>query len=688
MTGSPLLDGALLGVSLFNTLLLLWLGLTVLLNVERRTRGSWMMGAGLLLGAAFFVSHTAILGSGADLLAYGLEVWWRLGWGPVVGAPLAWYGMILWYAGFWAAPASALRRRHRVWLTFTALLAGALLVSLITAHALPSFASLAFLDLSTGLSLGGVPALFVVYPVYSFLCIGLSVAALGRPAPTDRLMGGLARQRTRPWLLAAAFSLLAVSLAAGGFMLWAASSVGAASVRTQGLAAATAWFDLFIELLIAAAVWFIGQAITSYEVFTGRSLPRGGLRRHWRDAAILSAGLAGLVGAALALAVRPVYSLLVVTLIMVTFYALFSWRSFRHRDQFFEQLRPFVASQQLADQIAGGTGEAPSRAGQVFAALCEQVLDAQQAALVPLGRLAGLAGPPLVYPPGAPMPPALPIDVPHPGDRIAALDPAASGGFTWTIPLWSERGRIGALLLGVRRDGGLYTQEEIDIAQAAGERIVDSLAGEEMARRLMALERRRLAETQVVDYRTRRTLHDDILPELHTVILDLSRQPEAKDSVVALSALHRRMSDLIRTGAQPLAFELDGDFIAGLRSAIDAEFTGAFESVEWQGDGEPSNLDPLSREVVFHAMREAVRNAARHGRGGDVTRALRLSINVCARDGLLITVCDDGVGFDAGSAREQGGLALHRTLLEIVGGYLSVGQAGEGGTQVTIGLRA
>ena len=36
MTGEPLLDWAIMAVSLFNTVLLLWLGLTVLLNAERR----------------------------------------------------------------------------------------------------------------------------------------------------------------------------------------------------------------------------------------------------------------------------------------------------------------------------------------------------------------------------------------------------------------------------------------------------------------------------------------------------------------------------------------------------------------------------------------------------------------------------------------------------------------------------
>src|SRR4029079_16905698 len=102
-------------------------------------------------------------------------------------------------------------------------------------------------------------------------------------------------------------------------------------------------------------------------------------------------------------------------------------------------------------------------------------------------------------------------------------------GAVWAVPLWSERGLIGALLLGDKRDGGLYTQEEIEIARATGERLIDTRGSAEQARRLMALQRQRLAESQVVDRRTRRVLHDDVLPRLHTAMLMLSADQRPTD---------------------------------------------------------------------------------------------------------------------------------------------------------------
>ena len=58
MTGLLLLDWATLATSLSNTILLFWLGSTVLLNAERRTLGIWIAGGQLVLGGGFFFIHS------------------------------------------------------------------------------------------------------------------------------------------------------------------------------------------------------------------------------------------------------------------------------------------------------------------------------------------------------------------------------------------------------------------------------------------------------------------------------------------------------------------------------------------------------------------------------------------------------------------------------------------------------
>ena len=87
MSGVLWLDWAQLTVSIFDTIVLSWLGLTVLLNAERRTWGIWLAGGGLLSGALFFVSHSIILAQSPGLVAGGTEFWWRVGWVSVLSCP-------------------------------------------------------------------------------------------------------------------------------------------------------------------------------------------------------------------------------------------------------------------------------------------------------------------------------------------------------------------------------------------------------------------------------------------------------------------------------------------------------------------------------------------------------------------------------------------------------------------------
>jgi signal transduction histidine kinase len=736
VTGNLFLDWAIMAVSLFNTILLIWLGLTVLLNAERRTWGIWLAGGGLLMGGAFFISHTAILGQGLSYVSRGMNFWWHLGWGPVVISPFAWYLVVLWYAGFWDERETPLRRRQRPWFLFTWLLVIALVGLMIFANPLPSYWQVAQLDLSTAPSVGGVPLLMLVYPLYILLCIGLSLDALRHPGPSARVMGDLARRRARPWLTAASLVLLLVSLLVGWVMLWIVLNARqrALSGLYNQMALTIAWFDLIIASLIAVAVLLQGQAVVSYEIFTGKTLPRRGLWRHWRSAVILAAGYGLVVGGSLALRLRPVYSLLLSTLLMALFYALFSWRSYVERERTMAHLRPFVASQRLYEHLLAPSSPSEVDAATPFRALCEDVLGARLAYLVPLGPLAPLVDPALMYPQDEgtlSRPPSLAELTPRfgsPQTMCTPLDPARYGGARWAVPLWSERGLIGLLLLGEKRDGSLYTQEEIEIARASGERLIDTQASAALARRLMALQRQRLIESQVLDRRARRALHDDVLPHLHTAMLGLSSGGASSDVVPLLGDVHRQLSDLLREMPAAAAPELDRlGLIGALRQVVDEELESAFDDVTWQvepkAEREAGDVPALTAEVVFYAAREAIRNAARYGRGGVTTRPLHLQVSVLwrgpptgspARPGpdeeqaghalsgrtpepgtraqvahgrLEILIEDDGVGLEAEDGVSEGGgqgLALHSTMMAVVGGSLAVESLADAYTRVLL----
>lgn len=731
MTGVFLLDWAILTCSLFNTGLMLWLGLTIALNAERpasaagygaeRRSPAWgpaLIAGSLLAGAVFFISHSAILAFDLNTVSRGLNFWWRVGWWPVLALPLAWYVLVLWYAGYWTEQDTALHKRHRAGLALCALGIAGLVVLVLFANPLPALGPLTTTNRFGSPTIGGVPLLIVAYPVFIVLCLGLALDALLRPGPTARVLGDQARRRARPWLAAATGLLLVVGLLVAWVMLWIirrlAATPDAPLIIDTALGVTIGWFDLVISALIGAAVVVVGQALVAYEVFTGKTLPRRGLLRFWRNAVALSAGYALLAAWSLTLQLRPIYAVLLTAVLLSAFYALISWRAYAERESYMRQLRPFVAGQPLYQHLleqaqaaprAGvetdhATGDPQTAAAQTsFLALCRGVLGARLAYLLPLGAAAPLAGPALSYgdaataqPTAGPNLEALAALVTSREVSALAVDPAQAGGATLALPLWSERhdsaagGLIGLLLLGEKLDGGLYTQEEIDIARAGGERLIDALASAELARRLLVLQRQRLAESQVVDQRTRRVLHDDVLPQLHAALLHLhslsAAQPEAAEASTLLAGAHRQIAELLRelpAGTLPDVARLG--LVDALRKSVAGEFARSFDGVEWaltpEAEAQARALPALTAEVLFNAAREALRNAARHGRGGGTgPLQVRLAFTVPRPDGLALIIEDDGTGVTgAGPESTAGtgqGLALHATMLAVVGGTLTV----------------
>lgn len=696
-----LLDWALIAASLFNAVAQLWLGLTIILNAERRSWGTWLGGGGMILGALFFVGHTAVVGRVIGTFSDEMIGYWRLGWVVLVAAPYLWYLVMAWYAG-------VLRRRdQRVRLAIVSLIGLCALLLALRVDPLPSYGEL-LPPPSSSLAVIGAPALArLVYPGFAALCILFALAALRTPAASDRFMGEQARLRARPWLVAASLVLLLIALAIGAGAAWFLDVVvrGFAPDFTARAVTFLIIFDLLISLLIAAAVVLIGRAVVAYEIFTGKALPRGALARQWRRALILAAGYGITVGWSLSgagIPDQPIYQLLIATVVMTVFFALLGWRSTADREQTIVQLRPFVASQQLYAGLLR-PDSVPDRVPDAsFRAICADLLGVEAAYLVPLGSLAPLVGAPLAYPPGATPPDAadLAAELPVNAPLCLPIEAARYAGAEWAVPLLGERGLIGLLLLGPRRDGRVYTQEEIEVARAAGERLIDAQAGAELARRLVALQRRRLAESQILDRRTRRVLHDEVLPQIHATLLqigpDSESSPGLQSAIANLQGAHRQISDLLHELPTAIGADLAGQGpLVALRRAVEADMGGAFDRIEWafapEAERAARRLDPIGAEVLYYAAREAARNAARHGRGADPQRPLHLRVSAACQPGdpphIILQVSDDGVGISPSQApAELGGhgLALHSTLLAIIGGSLSVaGQPGRS-TQVTL----
>jgi signal transduction histidine kinase len=218
-------------------------------------------------------------------------------------------------------------------------------------------------------------------------------------------------------------------------------------------------------------------------------------------------------------------------------------------------------------------------------------------------------------------------------------------------------------------------------------------------------------------------LHDEVLPLVHTSLLNLAG-PENKggehipEIASLLEEIHRQLSDLLRRTPATTAGEVSRlGFMGALRQTIEVDMQGSFDEVAWEvqpeSERELEGVPALVAEVLFFAAREAVRNAARHGRQRGTGTRLCLSIGLKYQNGLVITIEDNGAGFatgeqvtsnrfgeeehpgSSGLASNQArstdggggqGLALHSTMMAVIGGFLSVESAPGQYTRITLEL--
>jgi signal transduction histidine kinase len=208
-------------------------------------------------------------------------------------------------------------------------------------------------------------------------------------------------------------------------------------------------------------------------------------------------------------------------------------------------------------------------------------------------------------------------------------------------------------------------------------------------------------------------LHDDVLPQIHTAMILLQsiatvppplptpipHQAEPADAinsevVAILADAHRQIADLLHDLPATSGSDLARlGVVAALRVMVAREQSESFDHITWDIDPATEQMahqiSALTAEVLFYATREAMRNAARHGRGGDPQRSLQLHIGALCREGeLALIIEDDGVGFGAAGASPGSGrgLMLHSTMLAVVGGSLIAEHRAHGGTRIRLAV--
>jgi two-component sensor histidine kinase len=562
----------------------------------------------------------------------------------------------------------------------------------------------------------------------------------------------------RPGLLVAALLMVALTTSLGvlgvwSMLHWLATRTHSSLTTTQlptldAIPLQLLLLDLFSIGAVALIILLIGYSVVRHGILIERPLARRGFLEQWRGIVIVATAVAVFIALLTALTESDSLSgLLVITSLATVAYALFTWSSYTAHDRYIALLGPFLQSTNVRHWLNTDLQKTERSMEDLFFHLCQDVLEVRCA------RLELLSGPirrnfsyrwPHLPTPGEPK------ETPQTGALLAAgskqstekTPPGWSLGMAatrtrmmiqdqpmicWILPIYDELGLVAKLYLGPRQDGGVFTDEDMQLAHACGQRILDTLRDHEAMQAVAGLLRRRIVDVKLLGAQHRRVLHDEILPQMHLALLRLerltpvvaAREREAtgiaeatmgvsaastapavaalQEAIEQISDAHRRLAAMMRTTTPSAPHRLERD---GLMHAIHAmiaqDFQQAFDEVEWDIAEETMHridemIPPALAEITFAAVQETLRNAARHGRGSDIHRRLRLTLRASLNPDLEVVVADDGVGILSASSTTTGtggGLLTHSALLAIAGGSLTVKSAPDEGVTVRILLPA
>lgn len=638
-------------VFIFLSTNLFWLGSTTGTNLEKKNAAAYFSIFTLIVSSLLF-SFSAILGQNGFLVVSSYPILYFFpGLILLILIPFGWFVVIVWFFGFLKKKGIFLYLFYI--LSFCQLIA----ISILLIHNPGRSWNISLFEYWKF-----VPFSFKsAYLIYIFACVFLSLLCLFLFKISDNSLSELGRQKAVPFLKGIGFSLLGVVLLVS--LLFVGEEFGIIENLILKAEKEPKYFYGFvfcIQLLICVSILILGWALTSYEILTGRILPKISLKQEWKNSIYLAFVLSCLYFVFAKLG----YPRAEIPIIFSYSFFLSRFFTVRKNKQ--------VSSNQnevLKKILSSGSIKLS------FGYLCKDVLEANKAALIFQGKIPYISDTNIYYPENLP-PETFDFSkiVPNlENPNIQYLDKDQFSGFVIRVKIESVLSGDAYLILGQKENGGLFAEEEIEIARITGTWLVHSLFLEETGNILEELQRKKIQEQRLSDQKTRQILHDEILPEIHSLILEISNDKSGSlnsQHANSLTELHKRISSLLRemsdTGLEISRIGLI-PMLQKLQD-VDAKDYTLIWKIDPNANSRTENYPPEVQEVLYYAFRESLRNAVKYS--GELRSGIYIHIQY--ENGLSIQIKNE-IGKDLISVRSSGqGLKIHSALLRIFQGSLTL----------------
>ncbi|AYV55766.1 ATP-binding protein [Leptospira kmetyi] len=670
-------------VFLFLSSILLWLASTTIVNLERRERAATFTIWILISVSALFGFFSWIGESGLIVVSNYSAVYFLPGIFGLILIPFGWFFIVVWFLGF--------LREKRIYRIFFWLL----LIAQISAVV---FFFIWSRKISLKLSLfhfwNIVPFSFrLSYLVYILFCITIPIVALFSFRVSKNVLPEIARNKAVPFLKTISLLLFGVLILV--FFLFLGQGTGIIEdpvARSDRDPIPFYGFLIGILFLVSVSILVLGQALISYEIFTGRILPKISLREEWRNANF------GFFILALLYFAAATFNFPKIELFLTGSYVYCAARTFllkKSKDLRLEKssvLSSIIKTEEIKGDLLENSKNLRDKFQKSFDILCSDILETSSALFINESRIPFIEDMILRYPDAstteefqkreasdADVNTFNNLNLIFENDNLAYLERENHADFALCIKVENDQSGDGLLFLGQKRNGGLYAEEEIETAKAAVSWILSSLFTESNSLILGSLQKKHMEEQRISDYKTRQILHDEILPEIHSSILILSRlknENEFSEQIRLLTNLHKRVSSFLRELPDTSLEIARLGLIDALIRRTDSEWEPS--RFDWNFEPELKERFPISKpealEILFYACRESIRNAVKYSRETDRND---ISVSFFAKrndpSGILIRI-KNRIETDRNSPFESAGqgLRIHSALLKIFGGYLTL----------------
>jgi signal transduction histidine kinase len=264
---------------------------------------------------------------------------------------------------------------------------------------------------------------------------------------------------------------------------------------------------------------------------------------------------------------------------------------------------------------------------------------------------------------------------------LVADEPPVVDGATASVPVRHQRELLGLLSVTKPPNEPLSPVEEKLVADLAGQAGL-VLANSRLIEDLRASRQRLVAAQDAERRRLERNLHDGAQQQLVAlaVRLRLARTTASKDLAEAdrmLGQLEGDVTDALEN-LRELARGVYPPLLAdqGLAAAIEAQARRSPVPVRVEADGIGRYTQELETAVYFCTL-EALQNAAKYAQANEVAVSLLED-----RGELVLSIRDDGRGFDRAATRLGAGLQNMADRLAALGGTLTVRSRSGAGTTI------